>query len=291
MPSDGRAGDGLRLLRSAHGVVDAFQQEGQPDAGGEAERQGEGKIPRNVRLGRIGGDPGLIHAADVVGAKSGSDAGFLQFLHQAFVERAIALHVALQQAVLDGALIQLVGFLLLVVQGLAQHGFVLQGSEVAAAHPRNHLRHLGLELGVHFLQLSVQLHHFGIGSPELGAELGHLDLEVGLLLAHFLHQRRTRRTAAGADAGRRGGRVRIAGLHQAIDRFFLHPVGFGGGQFLVQLIQLGGGDVLLFINAENFVLLLVLDQLFLRSLDLHLAGPPVAWTTSRKPAWWTQNGS
>ena len=77
--------------------------------------------------------------------------------------------------------------------------------------------------------------------------------------------------APGPSAGRsRGRRVRIARLHQAIDRFLFHPVGFRGGQFLVQLIQFRSGDVLLFVNSQNLVLFLVLDQLFLRGLDLHL---------------------
>ena len=70
--------------------------------------------------------------------------------------------------------------------------------------------------------------------------------------------------------GSSGRGVRISRLHQAIDRLLLHPVGFRGGQFLVQFVQLGSGDVLLFVDAQNFVFFLVLHQFFLRGLDLHL---------------------
>ena len=72
----------------------------------------------------------------------------------------------------------------------AQHAFVLQGGQVSAAHAGHNFRHFDLELGVDFFQLSVQLHDFGIGGAELSAELRDLDLEVGLLLAHLLHEPR-----------------------------------------------------------------------------------------------------
>ena len=62
-----QGGDGLGLFRSAHGVVDAFQQKCQPNSGRKAEGQRESKIARHVGLRRVGGDAGLIHTADIVG--------------------------------------------------------------------------------------------------------------------------------------------------------------------------------------------------------------------------------
>ena len=72
-----------------------------------------------------------------------------------------------------------------IVHGLAEHAFVLQGGQVSAADAGDDFLHLDLELGVDFLQLRVQLRDFGIRVAELSTELRDLDLEVGLLLAHF----------------------------------------------------------------------------------------------------------
>ena len=47
----------------------------------------------------------------------------------------------------------------------------------------------GAQLGIDFLQLIVELHDFGIGISKLGGKLRDLNLEIGLLLPHFFHER------------------------------------------------------------------------------------------------------
>ena len=59
-------------------------------------------------------------------------------------------------------------------------------------------------------------------------------------------------------------------MRLAIDRFFLHAVGFRRRHFFVEFVELFGRDVLLFVDAENLVLFLITDQFFLRCLHLHL---------------------
>ena len=117
-----KAGDGLRLLGSADSVVHIFQQEREADAGDYAEHERESEIARNVWFARSGGNARGIDDAEVIGAQSGGDASFLQLFQQSFIESAVAVDVALEQAVFDRALVELVCFLLLLLEGLAQHG-------------------------------------------------------------------------------------------------------------------------------------------------------------------------
>ena len=104
-------------------------------------------------------------------------------------------------------------------------------------------------------------------------KLGNLDLEIGLLLTQFFKKirRGARQTAAGSrtqGCGRCS--VGICGLHQRVKRFFSHAIGFGRSEFLVQFVQFGSCNVLLLVDPQNLVFFLILDQFFLRGLNLHL---------------------
>jgi hypothetical protein len=176
IPRRGQSGYGLCLLGRANRVIDAFQQERKPDPSSQAERQSEGKIARHIRFGGIGRDSRFIDVAYVVRSQARGYARFLEFLHQAFVKRAITVQVALQQTVLDGALIQLIRLLLLLLHRLAQHALMLKRSQISAPHPRHDLGHFHLELSIYFFQLSIQLHNFWKGISELGSKLRDLDL-------------------------------------------------------------------------------------------------------------------
>jgi hypothetical protein len=50
----------------------------------------------------------------------------------------------------------------------------------------------------------------------------------------------------------------------------LHAVAFGCRQLLVEFVELGGDDVFLLVDAEDAVLFLIANQLFLRFLNFHL---------------------
>ena len=55
-----------------------------------------------------------------------------------------------------------------------------------------------------------------------------------------------------------------------VDRLLLHPLRFRGSQHLVQFVELRGRDVLLFVDAQNFVLFLIAHQFLLRGFHFHL---------------------
>ena len=158
----------------------------------DAEHQRESQVAGNVRLAGRGRNAGGVNDAEVVRPQSGSDPGFLEFLEQAFVEGAVGFHVALEQAVFDGTLVELVGFLLLPVEGSAQHGFTLEGGLIFTLKVVHGLVDLTLHLAIDFLELVIELRNFRIGGTKLRAEFGNLDAKVRLLLAQLVEE-------AGAD--------------------------------------------------------------------------------------------
>ena len=60
----------------------------------------------------------------------------------------------------------------------------------------------------------------------------------------------------------------VATLGDLITCLLQHAVGFGGGELFVQFLQLGHDHVVSFVRAQDALLLLVLDDLLLRLLDL-----------------------
>lgn len=93
---------------------------------------------------------------------AGGDARFLQFLEQAFVELAVDVDISLQQAVFDCAFVKLVGFLLLLLELLGQHGFLLLSRQILPADAIHQLLEFDLNLRVDFLQLIIELGNFRI---------------------------------------------------------------------------------------------------------------------------------
>ena len=179
----------LCLLGGADGVVHVLEQEGQADAGDDAQHQRERQVARNVGFAGRGGNTRRINDAKVIGAQSRGDARFFQFFQQPLVECPVAVQVALQDAVLDGALVELVGFLFLLLKGVAQHIFALQSGQVLSLEVVDGLVGFRLQLAVNLLQLVVELRDFRIRGTELGAEVGNLDSEAGLLFAQFVQKR------------------------------------------------------------------------------------------------------
>src|ERR1019366_6684940 len=129
----------------------------------------------NVGFAVSGGNTGRINDAKVIGAQSRGDARFFQFFQQSLVECPVAVQVALQNAVLDGALVELVRLLFLLLKGVAQHIFALQSGQVLPLEVINGLVRFQLKLAVNLLQLVVELSDFRIRGTELGAEVGNLD--------------------------------------------------------------------------------------------------------------------
>ncbi len=130
MPRGGKPGNHLRLFGSAHGVVQALEQEGEPHAGSQAQHEGESEISRNIRFDRVSRNAGDVYDTEVVGFKSGRNPGLFHLLHQSFIELAVGFEVALQEAVLDGALVEFVCLLLLLFERVVQHALALHGGHV-----------------------------------------------------------------------------------------------------------------------------------------------------------------
>ena len=62
----------------------------------------------------------------------------------------------------------------------------------------------------------------------------------------------------------------IAGKRLPIKRILADAVGFGVGQLFIQIFQFCDDDVLLFVAAQDAVLLLILHQFLLGALNLDL---------------------
>src|SRR5207245_11028116 len=122
-----------------------------------------------------------------------------------------------------------------------------------------------------FLQLTIGLRQLGIRRSDLCVRIRRLVVHLGLLGAHTIWQRGGGLGATRLDAASAGSDcVGIARFNKTIEGLFVLPFGFGGSEFLVELVELGGGDVLLLIHAKDFVFFLVSNQFLLRALDLHL---------------------
>src|SRR5208282_6287714 len=117
------------------------------------------------------------------------------------------------------------------------------------------LFHFTLDLRVHFLHLVVQLCELGIGRAELCVQIGDLNLQVCLFASQGLEQLggglQVGPHACTADCARCN-RVRISSLHHAVEGLLVHALTFSLGEFLVEFAQLFGGDVLLFVHAQDF---------------------------------------
>ncbi len=114
-------------------------------------------------LGSLGdsGNAGRIDDAEVIGAQSRGDAGFLQFFQQSLVESTVAVQVALQDAVFDRALVEFVRFLFLLLKRLAQHILALQSGQILSLEVVDGLVGFRLQLAVDLLQLVIELSIFG----------------------------------------------------------------------------------------------------------------------------------
>jgi hypothetical protein len=147
-----------------------------------------------------------------------------QLLEKAFVELAMDVDVAVEQLVFNRALIQLVGFLLLLFELLAQHDFLLLGGEKLATYAIGDFLEFQLNLRVDFLQLIVELCDFRIGRAELRAQLGNLDFCVSLFGPEAGNQRREAASTAGSasfqGSCRRSHHIGVPGLHETIERLF-----------------------------------------------------------------------
>ena len=202
--------------------------------------------------------------------------------------------VALQHVVFDGALVQLVGFLLLLFERVVQHVFALQGRRVLAANLARDLLHLALNLRVDFLQLIVQLRQLGIGGAELRTQIRGLNLQIGLLGAAELSSSceptampvrqlpdRPRWRRPHPDL-----RTQPAGIKP--------PCPCARFRRMVSCLLSSSSFVMVMfcflVDAQDLVLFLIAHQLFLGGFDLHLQIDQLLAPASRKPASWIRNG-
>ena len=165
-----------------------FKQEGEGDAGRQAEEDGDHQAAHQVRLERKFWHLGLVHHGNVVDAHPAGHADFLVALQQAVVELAVGIHLALQQVVLKAAVLPAEHRLLALLQlggelaFLAQRGLVI-GFERAE-------RRLGflVDLGLQLLDLAFDLLHLGVARLVGLQALLVVALQLGLAGLVFLDQ-------------------------------------------------------------------------------------------------------
>ena len=94
----------------------------------------------------------------------------------------------------------------------------------------------------------------------MGADLRVLGFQIGFAGAQLLDQ------GVGIGLGKQ---LWTAIEGEPISGLLVDAVIGGIGVSLVQIIQLGGDDVLLFVDAQNVIVFFVFDQLLLRGFHLH----------------------
>src|SRR5512146_3222429 len=165
----------------------------------------------------------------------------------------------LQGGVFNGRFAQLVSFLFLLLEGRGQQSLALHRRQVFVTNFGQQPLLLGGDRSLRLLQLVLQRCYLRVAGAELGGRLRVLVFELGLLGSQFFQQAIRRHL---------GKHARVAGLRQLVIGFFLNAVGLRVGQLFVQLIQLGGHDVLLLVNAHDPLFFLIPHQLLLRGLHL-----------------------
>ena len=258
----------LDVVRALHGVVEIFEQQCQQDAEQQPEHQAAHQIPAHVRLVRAARNLGAINHRNVVAGDAAGDADFLVALQQAVVELAVGGHFALQDVVVDRAVLQVERFRLEQGHLLAQQGFLGQRRVVLGLDRRLDVVQLGRDLPVDLGHLRLQLFHLRIfrlvqAQFFLIRTLQHAALRLQgadrRVLQHFRGQ-------CGADR-----HLRLAPARFGTDAGALRT-GDRGIEFGEVLADQG----LVVVDRENLFLLRKRDQLALGVLELLLQlGEPV----------------
>ena len=140
MPSTGRPSSFSMSSGSLIVSSRCSSRKREADAGRQAEEDGDHQVAHQVRLEREFGHLGLVDHGNVVDAHPAGHADFLVALQQAVVELAVGIHLALQQVVLEAAVLAAEDGLLALLQLgrelllLGQRGLVI-GFERARAPP------------------------------------------------------------------------------------------------------------------------------------------------------------
>ena len=96
------------IVRCLEGVVQGLQQKDKAGAQEQTQNESQGQRSSPPRREATAGRFGCIGDADVAGAQTRCHARLLESLQQPFVELFVGAHLALQDAVLDGALVEFV---------------------------------------------------------------------------------------------------------------------------------------------------------------------------------------
>ena len=184
-------------------------------------------------------------------------AHFLQPLQQAVVERAVGVDLALQDVVLDAAILQVEDVLLRPLQPGQDRGFLLDGGAVDTLDRAAHDLGLLLDLAVQFLDAGSKLLHLrkgGLVDPQL---ILVLRLQLGALLLQRLD-------GLVVDHLRRGLGV---GVELLVLRLGLGAILLGARRREVELVHRLGEDVLLVVDGDDLLAALELHQRALGVLE------------------------
>ncbi len=220
----------LHVCRLADGLVHGLKKEGEGDAQRQARHPGHRQVVHRARLGRPARRLGPVDDGDVVGGDAARDADLLVPLQEPVIERAVGVHLALEDVVLDFAVAGVQHRSLQVGHvGLQGVLLLLRGQILGLQRGADGVGG-GLQLPVDLVELALQLTHVRIVGL-VGLQLVFvLPLQLGPLLPQRLDGGVRQDVGGGEVGGVLGGAPALLGLD---------PGGLGGGQGRVELTEVG----------------------------------------------------
>ena len=156
----------LDVLGRTHGVVEVFEEKRQRQCGGQSEQHVHDQRAGQVRRRRRARQRRLVDDEDVVGADAAGDVHFLVALQQAVIERPVGVDFALENIVLDAALLQIEHVRFERLDPPLHLVFLVQRRLVGRLVGGFQRFQLGRELPVDLGDLIAELHHLRIARLE-----------------------------------------------------------------------------------------------------------------------------
>ena len=177
------------FFRRLDTAVEVFEEKGDAACEEKPTEQRERQAQEHSRRRCLSRHLGAIDHTDIARLELPGDAGFPRPLHQALVNLAAALYLALEDAVFDRLAIhgESLGFLL--VEGGGQAVFLGQGRLMLGAHRLHDLGDFRFERRLGVLNCRSDLHHVRVPVAEPLAQLSLLPLESRKLRLLLLDER------------------------------------------------------------------------------------------------------
>src|SRR5207302_8925957 len=96
----------------------------------QAEQKPELNIAWDIGRDGAGRNSGDINHADIAGAETGAHPSFLESLQQILIKLTVRFGIALEHGIFDRAFVELIGLLLLLVEGSDEEVLALQRGQI-----------------------------------------------------------------------------------------------------------------------------------------------------------------